>query len=197
MSAKFFNPIADRMIREIEADKGKKLKRLKPGQPPPLGSMVVFSYSPKYKSTLPYYDKFPASIVIKHYDNGFGAVNTHYLPWAKRLNLAERMLRATKNKNRITWKKIKKAFVGLQLPLGYAHIIYKRYLYGHITSKWVYIFTFEDYKKFLMDVPPKFQKKSDATVWKLTVAAFNDHAKKLKKAGSKKKPKFTNVKKKK
>lgn len=185
---RIFNPIADRLIREIENDKG-EIKKIKPGKKPPLGSLAVFKYDPKHKNTLPYYDTFPASVVIAHYPDGLLAVNTHYLPWAFRLNLAERMLRATKNKNRITYGKIKKAFKGLQLPIGYAQIILKRYLFSHITSKNIYCFTFENYKKFLIDTEPRFIKRSDTTVFKLTVAKFNAEAKK-----QKMKPRFTNIK---
>jgi hypothetical protein len=184
---KIFDPVSDKIIRAIELDRG-NIKKIKPGQKPPLGSLAVFKYSPKHHRTLAYFDTFPASVVIGHYSDGFLAVNLHFLPWSFRLNLAERMLRATKNKNRITYAKIKKAFQSLQLPIGYAQIILKRYLFSHITSKEVYIFNFTDYKNFLKDVPGKFQKKSDTTVFKLTIAKFNAHAKK-----SKKKPKFTNI----
>ena len=30
-----------------------------------IGSMQMFFYDPKYKDTLPYYDKFPLAIILK------------------------------------------------------------------------------------------------------------------------------------
>lgn len=192
--AKIFNPLADRIIKEIEADKGKKIKRIKPGQKFPLGKMCVFQYDPKHKGTLPYYDTFPASICIAHYPNGELCIASHYLNWALRLNLVKRLLRATKNKNRITYKHILKAMKSLNLPISYGGFIIKRYLYSHITSREVYIFDFEDYHKFLMDVPPKFQKKSDKIVYSLTIKAYNDYAKKAKSINKKLKTTFTNKK---
>ena len=30
-----------------------------------IGSMQMFFYDPKYKDTLPYYDRFPLSIIVK------------------------------------------------------------------------------------------------------------------------------------
>lgn len=187
---RIFNPIADRLIKEIETDKG-IIKKIKPGKKPNLGKLAVFNYNPKHRNTLPYYDTFPASVILAHYPDGFLGINVHYLPWAVRLNLAERLLRATKNKNRVTYAKIKRAVKGLQLPIGYAQFILKRYLYSNVTSRHIYMFEFENYKKFLMDTQPKFVKKSDATVYKLTIAQFNTYAKKEQ---SDKKPKFTNVK---
>lgn len=182
-----FNPIADRIIEEIELNKG-KITRIRPGTKAPLGKLLVFRYMPKYKSVLPYYDTFPASVVIGRYSDGFLGIATHYLPWSVRLNLAERMLRATKNNNRITYPKILKAVAGLQLPIGYAKFIIKRYLFSHITSSNIFVFDFENYKKFLTDTKPSFRKKSDMIVYKATIKAFNDHAKTQKD----KKTKWTN-----
>ena len=187
------DPVAMAMIKKIEADKGKKIKTIKPGQKPPLGSMLVFRYIAKHKQKLDVWDAMPASIVLGHYSDGFLAINTHYLPYLKRLNLAERLLRATKNKNRITYRKLKKALKGLQLPLAYANFMLKRYLNNHITSAKIYVFTFEDYKEFLVNIPPKFQKRTDKFAFAAVTQAFRAHVK----ASKGKKVRNTNVKRKK
>ena len=36
-----------------------------------IGSMQMFFYDPKYKETLPYYDRFPLVIVVKQKRVGF------------------------------------------------------------------------------------------------------------------------------
>ena len=44
------------------------------------GSMYNFQYDPKTKQTLPYYDRFPLSIILKPAKGGFLGLNLHYLP---------------------------------------------------------------------------------------------------------------------
>ena len=36
-----------------------------------VGNMYFFRYDPKYKATLPVYDKYPLAIVIERYTDGF------------------------------------------------------------------------------------------------------------------------------
>ena len=44
------------------------------------GDMVMYTYDPKLKKTLPYYDTFPLAIVVGSAPGGFHAINLHYLP---------------------------------------------------------------------------------------------------------------------
>ena len=44
------------------------------------GDMVMYTYSPKHKETLPYYDTFPLAIIVGPAKGGFYAINLHYLP---------------------------------------------------------------------------------------------------------------------
>ena len=44
------------------------------------GDMVMYTYNPKHKATLPYYDTFPLAIVVGSAPGGFHAINLHYLP---------------------------------------------------------------------------------------------------------------------
>ena len=44
------------------------------------GDMVMYTYDPKLKKTLPYYDTFPLAIIVGPAKGGFYAINLHYLP---------------------------------------------------------------------------------------------------------------------
>ena len=44
------------------------------------GDMVMYTYNPKHKATLPYYDTFPLAIIVGPAKGGFYAINLHYLP---------------------------------------------------------------------------------------------------------------------
>ena len=51
------------------------------------GEMFMFSYIPKTRTTLNYYDTFPCVYILEMYQDGFLGINFHYLP----LNLRERL----------------------------------------------------------------------------------------------------------
>ena len=44
-----------------------------------LGKMYFFSYDPKWKDKLPWYDRFPLIFPIERYNDGFLGINFHYL----------------------------------------------------------------------------------------------------------------------
>ena len=43
------------------------------------GNMYMYFYDPKHKKTLPYYDRFPLTIMIEPAPGGFYGLNLHYL----------------------------------------------------------------------------------------------------------------------
>ena len=43
------------------------------------GQLVTFKYDPKLKTEIPYYDKYPLTMVVKLYNDGFLGINFHYL----------------------------------------------------------------------------------------------------------------------
>ena len=47
---------------------------------PVIGSMSMFFYDPKYKDTLPFYDRFPLAVIVGPAPGGFYGLNLHYLP---------------------------------------------------------------------------------------------------------------------
>ena len=43
------------------------------------GGMFMYFYDPKTKATLPYYDKFPLTVIVGPAPGGFTGLNLHYL----------------------------------------------------------------------------------------------------------------------
>ena len=144
------------------------------------GFPLMFKYSPKHASTLPYYDILPMPILLAKYPDGFLGLNLHYLPWAKRLQLADRILRATKNRKRITYPIIKRAWNSLRLPMGYSYLIIRRYLTSHIQSP-IAIFNWDNYRAAAVNIPGKWRKKSERAVFKAMMLKWKDHVKDSKK----------------
>lgn len=56
------------------------------------GSLYMFLYDPKYKDTLPYYDRFPLVFPFKKVSGGFMGLNMHYLPYQVRVVLLQRLM---------------------------------------------------------------------------------------------------------
>ena len=44
------------------------------------GNMYMYFYDPKLKESLPYYDRFPLTIMVEPAKGGFYGLNLHYLP---------------------------------------------------------------------------------------------------------------------
>ena len=53
------------------------------------GNMLLFSYDPKTKKKLPYYDTFPLIFVVGPAEGGFFGLNMHYLPLKQRAMLMD------------------------------------------------------------------------------------------------------------
>ena len=128
-----------------------------------LGYPVMFVYSAKWKSKLPFWDSLPFSVVIARYPDGFLGLNLHYIEWTKRLQLAEKLVRASKNKKRITYAQIRSAWDSLRLPVALLMLTIRRYLYSHIRSK-MKVFDWETYRGAVQDIRPKFMKESERRI---------------------------------
>lgn len=107
-----------------------------------IGRMYFFWYDPKHKDTLPIYDKFPMVFPIERYDDGFLGLNLHYLPYAQRLYLIG-MLSSYANNKKLTPKtRLKLSYDILQDSKKLntlARPCIKRYLFGHVRSKFIEI----------------------------------------------------------
>ena len=74
-------------------NKGKATRR------PKYGVMNLFGYDPKYKATLPYYDKFPLIFPIEPAKGGFIGINFHYLPFGARVAFLKQLSQYASDKN--------------------------------------------------------------------------------------------------
>ena len=63
-----------------------------------LGRMYFYSYNPKHKATLPYYDTFPLVFPIEKYSDGFLGLNFHYLAPKHRAILMDQLKAFANNK---------------------------------------------------------------------------------------------------
>ena len=93
------------------------------------GSMYFFSYNPKTKNTLPFYDMFPLVFVLERVRGGFLGFNLHYLSPQNRAIFVNYLLEQSDSP---LWYKSENA----QLQLDYKKIIKNKkmlkYVFGTI-----------------------------------------------------------------
>ena len=114
---------------------------------PSIGRLNMYFYDPKYKKTLPYYDRFPLVLPLERIPGGFAGINFHYLRPVARFSLLERLQRfsirnemSTRNRFDVSYNRVK------NLPLVKNTI--KKYLYSHVRSSFLRI----DYDKAALSV---------------------------------------------
>ena len=105
------------------------------------GKLYMFYYDPKYKETLPYYDRFPLVFPYKAMNNGFMGLNMHYLPHFQRVQLMTRLMAFANNKNLDNTTKIKYSWelINGVSRFKLAESCIKHYLKDHVDSMFIEI----------------------------------------------------------
>lgn len=102
------------------------------------GHLYLYSYDPKYKATLPVYDKFPLLFPFKLVDNGFLGLNLHYLSGQNRVALMSSLINIfvmyPRRADRLSWEFLSNTsfFPGAQDCIH-------RYLWSHVRSPFLEI----------------------------------------------------------
>ena len=133
---------------------------------PSIGQMYMFTYNPKHKDTLPYYDRFPLVFPFRKVQGGFLGLNMHYLPLPYRAKLMDGLYTISNNTlyNETTKLKLNYDLLNGAAQFRYFKPTVKHYLSDHLTSRFMYIFPAEwDVALFLPT--EKFQKTTKQKVW--------------------------------
>jgi hypothetical protein len=125
--------------------------------------MFLFQYDAKHKETLPYWDMFPLVFPIEMDSKGFLGINLHYLPPTLRASLFEGLTRF-KSKSASKDLAINYQILTKYSSLSYFKPCVKRYLYGHVRSKFMYIEP-EEWPIAIFLPLQKFQKASAGKVY--------------------------------
>ena len=106
-----------------------------------VGRMYFFRYDPKYKDTLPVWDKYPLVIPMEPYSDGFLGLNIHYLDPYSRLVLLDKLSDFISNDKYDDTTKFQLSYKLLSSSRRYRIIepCVKRYLFSHIMSSLIYI----------------------------------------------------------
>ena len=131
-----------------------------------LGKMYFYSYNPKWKDKLPWYDTFPLVFPIEKYPDGFLGLNFHYLAPKHRAILMDQLKVFANNKAydettrlRLTYNMLK-GFTKFSRARPTVH----RYLSSKVNSKFVLI-NADEWEVALFLPVERFKKASKKQVW--------------------------------
>jgi hypothetical protein len=131
-----------------------------------IGKMYMFSYDPKTKKDLPYYDTFPLIFPFNTTPDGFMGINLHYLPYILRAKLMDLLYNYVNDPKLDDTARLKITYSILSGAATHKYIkpCVKRYLTSQIRSKFINIVPVEwDIALFLP--VSNFQKASEQKVW--------------------------------
>lgn len=134
------------------------------------GRMYFFSYDPRFKSTMPFYDQFPIVVVLNYEKGGFLGLNLHYLRFHNRAVFLNYLLEFADSP---AWFEDPRAAMLLEYYLikkspsmrKFLRACIKSYRYGHFLSGVVQVSP-ADWKIVPFLPLDRFQKATREEVWK-------------------------------
>lgn len=126
-----------RKAQEITGVNRSQMMRQEPLKRTPnfvVGEMFMYFYDPKHKKTLPYYDRFPLSIIVDLAPDGFYGINLHYLPMTLRAKFLDALLDITTNKKYDKTTRFRMSYQMLKSSskMKYFKPCFKHYLVDHV-----------------------------------------------------------------
>ena len=148
-----------------------KDKALEPTSKPIYGNMFMYFYDPKHKKTLPYYDRFPLTIMVDANKNGFQGLNLHYLRPDIRAEFLDRLMnlgpKTLTDKSRLT----KLRYDLIQSTKKYKEFkpCFKSYLNEHVRSRIVRV-PMTEWQIAIFLPTEQFKKAGKAKIWKESIS---------------------------
>ena len=159
-----------RNVKKLGDVRGKTLLKddaLKKTSKPKVGDMVMYFYDPKYKAELPYYDRFPLTIMVEPAPGGFYGLNLHYLSPGVRarfldelMKLAPKTMTDTTRLQRMRYKTLK----GVKKYKEFEPC-FKHYLMSHVKSKIVRV-PMTEWEIAIFLPTEEFKKVKSQSVWR-------------------------------
>lgn len=132
------------------------------------GNMYMYSYDPKTKEQLDYYDTFPLIICLEVYKDGFLGLNLHYVDPQMRAVILLELLTITNNRNydektkfAITYQKLQ----SLSKMKSVSQHMLKRYLYTQLKTPISKVKP-DDWEIVIFLPLQNFKKAYSSQVWK-------------------------------
>ena len=130
------------------------------------GNMYMYMYDPKYKDTLPFYDRFPMIFPFKVDKTHIWGINLHYLGLKERAILMDALYDLTNNKKYDETTRLKLSYQILNKASKFKWFkpCVKCYLKSHMRSRPLYV-TPEQWDICLFLPLERFSKATKTQVW--------------------------------
>ena len=131
------------------------------------GNMYMYFYDPKTKKTLPYYDRFPLTILVEPAPGGFYGLNLHYLRPDIRAAFLDELMKTAPKKVTDRSRLVKMRYKLLAGVRRYKEFkpCFKHYLTDHVKSKIVRV-PMTDWELAIFLPTEQFRKAAKSTVFK-------------------------------
>jgi hypothetical protein len=130
------------------------------------GNMYMYFYDPKHKKTLPYYDRFPLTIMVQPAKDGFYGLNLHYLRPDIRAEFLDELMRLAPKRIIDSTRLIKLRYNLLQGVQKYKEFkpCFKHYLTKHVKSQFSRV-QMADWEIAIFLPTEQFIKKPKGSIW--------------------------------
>ena len=130
------------------------------------GSMYMYFYDPKHKETLPYYDRFPLTIMVDAAPGGFYGLNLHYLNYNTRARFLDELMALGPEKSTESSRLTKIRYNLLSGVQKFKEFkpCFKHYLGAHVKSQFARV-PMTDWESAIFLPVEQFKKKSKGSVW--------------------------------
>jgi hypothetical protein len=131
------------------------------------GRMYMYFYDPKHKQTLPYYDRFPMTIMVSPAKGGFQGLNLHYLSPNVRAAFLDSLMDTATSKNLTNTTKLRITAKKLAATKKYKEFkpCWKHYLMAHVKSRLVEV-PMPEWEIAVFLPVEQFKKVKKESVWR-------------------------------
>ena len=131
------------------------------------GNMYMYFYDPKYKATLPYYDRFPLTIMVDGAPGGFYGLNLHYLNYNTRAKFLDDLMAFGPEKANESSRLTKLRYSLLTGVKKFKEFkpCFKHYLGTNVKSQFAKV-PMTDWEIAIFLPVEQFKKKSKGAVWR-------------------------------
>jgi hypothetical protein len=140
---------------------------LDPTTKPKVGDMMMYFYDPKHKATLPYYDKFPLTIMVQPAEGGFHGLNLHYLSPGVRARFLDELMKLGPSKVGETSRLARLRYKTLSGVRKYKEFepCFRHYLMSHVKSRMVRV-PMTEWQIAIFLPTEQFKKVKAESVWR-------------------------------
>lgn len=140
--------------------------RMKSPEQLSIGKMYYFTYDPKLKDKLPYYDRFPCIFVFNITPKLIYGINLHYLPYKERAILMDELYKIETNSKLIGNKKLQLSWEVLKAFTNFPLVkpCVKSYLPAHFRSRLINV-PYEEWNVAAFLPIQSFSKMNSNQVW--------------------------------